>query len=190
MPAKKSKYNKNKGIIRGIEFDKGTTAIYEKGILSVNGKKGHAEKKLLSKNIKIEVKENKVVIESKRSTKKDKTIVMTFEAHIKNLLRGVGEGYRYALKICSGHFPMNVSVNNDDFTIKNFLGEKIPRKMKIKNGAAVKVEGDQVIVESLNKEIAGQVSADIENLTRRPGYDPRIFQDGVFIISKPGKETR
>jgi large subunit ribosomal protein L6 len=62
--------------------------------------------------------------------------------------------------------------------------------LQIKEGATVKVEGDLINVTSTNKETAGQVSADIEQLTRRPGYDKRIFQDGIYIINKDGKELK
>ena len=82
---------------------------------------------------------------------------------------------------------MNVSVSNDRFIVKNFLGEKVPRTLKLKAGASVKVEGNLVVVESPSKETAGQVSADIEQLTRRTHYDGRIFQDGIWIIEKDSK---
>jgi len=54
----------------------------------------------------------------------------------------------------------------------------------------VKVEGDIVIVESPNKELAGQVAADIEQKVRRTKYDNRIFQDGIWIFEKFGKELK
>lgn len=82
---------------------------------------------------------------------------------------------------------MNVSVSNDQFTVKNFLGEKTPRILKLKKDVKVKVEGDQVIVESVDKELAGQTAADIEILCKITNRDPRIFQDGIWVISKAGK---
>jgi large subunit ribosomal protein L6 len=85
---------------------------------------------------------------------------------------------------------MNVNVINNNLVVKNFFGEKVPRVLQLKNGAEVKVEGDLIHVTSSNKEIAGQVSADIEQLTRRPGYDTRIFQDGIYIVNKDGKELK
>jgi large subunit ribosomal protein L6 len=62
--------------------------------------------------------------------------------------------------------------------------------LDLKNDADVKIEGDLIYVTSQNKETAGQASADIEQLTRRPGYDTRIFQDGIYIINKDGKELK
>ena len=84
---------------------------------------------------------------------------------------------------------MNVSLNNDELQIKNFFGEKIPRILKIKEGADVKVEGEIITIESMDKEKAGQIAADIETLTKRSGFDRRIFQDGIYIIEKAGKEV-
>ena len=104
------------------------------------------------------------------------------------MIKGVAEGHVYRLKICSGHFPMNVSVSGNEFSVANFLGEKTPRKLSVKEGASVKVEGQEVVVESMNKELAGQTAADIELLTKVKGRDRRIFQDGIFIINKDGKE--
>ena len=114
-------------------------------------------------------------------------MVKTYKAKLKNNLIGVNEGYTYKLKICSGHFPMNVGVNGTEFTIKNFLGEKVPRTITLKEGASVKIEGEQIIVESIDKEKAGQVAADIEQLTRVTNRDNRIFQDGIYITEKAGK---
>ena len=85
---------------------------------------------------------------------------------------------------------MNVSTSNNKLIVKNFLGEKVPRILQLKEGADVKIEGEIIKVESSNKELAGQVSADIEQLTRRPGYDSRIFQDGIYITNKDGRELK
>ena len=70
----------------------------------------------------------------------------TFKAHIKNMIKGITEGHIYKLKVCSGHFPMNVSVNKDKLIVNNFLGEKTPRELNLKEGVAVKLEGDIILV--------------------------------------------
>ena len=36
--------------------------------------------------------------------------------------------------------------------------------------------------------LAGQTAADIEQMTRRPSFYTRIFQDGIYITIKDGKE--
>ena len=105
------------------------------------------------------------------------------------MIKGVQQPYTYRLKICSGHFPMNVSISGDQFIVKNFLGEKSPRTLKLKKGATVKVEGDQILVESCSKELAGQQASDIELLTAKRNRDLRVFQDGIYMIEKAGEKV-
>src|SRR3989344_2245830 len=86
--------------------------------VKVKGSKGSNEKKIFHPRVKIEKKDNSLILTAKKATKKEKTILNTLRAHLKNLMRGVDEGYEYQLKICSGHFPMNVSVQGDELIIK------------------------------------------------------------------------
>jgi len=156
--------------------------------IKITGPQGEVEKKLAHPKIKISSENNKIILESKNATKKEKKITNSFCAHLNNMLKGVVEKHIYRLKICSGHFPMNVSVQNNQLIIKNFLGESVSRKLTIKSNAEVKVEGSEVIITSTSKEIAGQVAADIEILTKIKGRDLRIFQDGIWITHKNEKE--
>ncbi len=179
-----------KEIIKEVEMPEGVQAIFETYALSVKGPKGDVKKRLASKRVDINIDENKITIKGKDTSKKDKKMVHTFAAHIKNMVKGAAEGFVYKLKVCSGHFPMNVSLSGDTLSVKNLFGEKTPRVLKIKEGANVKVEGDVITVESADKESAGQVAADIEQLTRRIGFDRRIFQDGIYITEKAGKDIK
>ena len=140
--------------------------------------------------ISIKIEDKKIIFEADRATKEKKKIIGSLVAHLKNMVRGSKENHTYTLKICSGHFPMNVSVSDNKIIVKNFLGEKIPRVMQLNEGASIKVDGSMIYVTSPSKEIAGQVSACIEQLTRRPGFDTRVFQDGIYIVNKDGRELK
>ncbi len=176
-----------KNFTQELKIPEGITITAEKGIVTVKGPEGEVIKKLLSPIVNIEVKDNKVVFNIAKMTKREKTILGTFTSHINNMIKGVQEPYVYKLKVCSGHFPMNINIANGELSIKNFIGEKVPRVLKLKEGADVKMEGEIITVTSVNKETAGHVASDIELLTRRPGFDSRIFQQGIFIIEKAGK---
>ena len=175
---------------REIVLPEGVSAVFQDDTLTIKGPKGEASKKLSHKKVKVSIDGKSIKISSELMTQREKKLIGSFAAHALNLIRGVENPHLYMLKICSGHFPMNVSVSGDKFIIKNFIGEKVPRTLAIKKGATVKVEGDTITVESPSKEIAGQVSADIEQLTRRVNFDTRIFQDGIYITSKSGKELK
>ncbi|MCK5107241.1 MAG: 50S ribosomal protein L6 [Nanoarchaeota archaeon] len=177
------KYN----IITEIAIPEGTQITFENDMLKVKGSKGDVERNLKNPLVKLEVKEGKVILSSIKFTKREKKLSGTFKAHVNNMIRGSNEQHIYKLKICSSHFPMNVSMGNGELVVKNFFGEKSPRHLKLKSDCEVKIDGTDIIVKSCNIEIAGQVAADIESLTRLTNKDRRVFQDGIFITEKDGK---
>ncbi len=172
-----------------IILPKGTTATVDSNNnLKIKGAKGEVERKLNQPEIKIKTTEEIITLSSAKSGKRQKRILKSYAAHVKNMIKGVEEPYKYVLKICSGHFPMNVSISGNQLIIKNFLGEKSPRTLKLK-GASVKIEGDQITVESPDKELAGKTASDIELLTTKSNKDLRIFQDGIYLTEKAGKKV-
>jgi large subunit ribosomal protein L6 len=88
------------------------------------------------------------------------------------------------MKIVFAHFPMTVKVTGDKVNIDNFLGERHPRVAKIVGSAKVNVKGDEVTVTGINKEDVGQTMANLEQATKIKGRDPRVFQDGIYLINK------
>ena len=171
-----------------IEIPQGVTvALNEGGLIIVKGPKGENKRVIRDAKVKFEIKDNKVMLRVAKASKKEKSVINTYCKHIQNMIKGVIEGYVYKLKICSGHFPMNVSVSGNKLIVKNFLGEKYPRTLDLKEGAKVNVEGNIISVEGIDREICGQTAGDIENLMRITSRDRRIFQDGIYIIEKAGK---
>src|SRR3989344_7964136 len=94
----------------------------EGNLVKVKGPKGELQRNYASNTIKISKEEGVVMLKAKNATKREKTMMNTFKAHIKNMLKGVVEGHKYELKVCSGHFPMNVALNGKEISVKNFLG--------------------------------------------------------------------
>ncbi|MEK6935581.1 MAG: 50S ribosomal protein L6, partial [Nanoarchaeota archaeon] len=129
-------------------------------------------------------------IESKKATKRNKKIFGSFGAHIKNMIRGLDKGFLYRLQVANVHFPMTVSFdkNKNEIVVKNFLGEKTDRRISLVKGVEVKIEKDIIELRSENKEVAGQSAANIEKGTKVINKDRRIYQDGIYIIEKPGRE--
>ncbi len=170
-----------------ITLPEGVTATVNNADITITGSEGSVTRAFLHPRIKIILNDGIVIFDASKSSKNEKKIIKTFAAHLKNLFKGVTEGHTYKLKICSGHFPMNVSVKGLKLVVKNFIGEAVPRTLLFKEGATVKVEGDIIIVTGINKEIVAQAAASVEQLTRRVGFDRRIFQDGIYIVEKDGK---
>ena len=190
MEKVKTKNGKSGKITKESGLPDGVTASLDGKLLIVKGPKGESKREIRQKEVSVKIETNKIVFETGRLTKRNKKVLGALMAHVKNMIKGSLQNHTYALKICAGHFPVTVTVADGKLQVKNFLGEKVPRILKLKEGIIVKVEGSLIYVSSASKELAGQTSADIEQITRRPGFDTRVFQDGIYIINKDGKELK
>ena len=170
-----------------VEIPTGIQLSMTGRVVKVQGKKAELTKALGGPGVLMKIENNAFVVTATKATKREKAKVYSAIAHLNNMLRGVQEPYKYKLKICSGHFPMTCAVTNNQFVIKNFLGEKVPRIVKLRAGASVKIDGQFVMIESADKELAGQTAANIELATLIRNRDLRIFQDGIYIVEKAGE---
>ena len=177
-----------KDIEETLDIPEGVQVSFQNGTVNVKGSKGELNRYFDDPWLDITAEGNVLKAMVKKATKREKTKLYTYLRHINNMMKGVLKPMRYKLKVCSGHFPMNVSMSGTTFSIKNFLGEKVPRTLKIKEGVTVKLDGDIVQVESIDIELAGQVAGQLERLTRITNRDLRIFQDGIYITEKPQKK--
>lgn len=184
---KEKQNQKKKGIEETLEIPQGVEVKLDKGKVIVKGKQGETSRSIRHPIFKVETKDGKVIFTAKRDTKRERKMIGTYKAHLKNLMRGVQEKHVYMLKICAGHFPITVTASKNEITVKNFLGEKIPRVTRLRDDVSVKVDGDVITIESVSKESAGEVAGRIENLTRVTNRDRRIFQDGIHMTLKDGK---
>ena len=166
----------------------GVSASLTGRILIVKGQKGEVQKRFIDPRIGLAVEGNSVIFKIIKYTKKEKTLLGTYKAHVKNMCKGVTDGHEYTMKICSGHFPMNVSINNNRIEVKNFLGEKVPRALDLSSEVELKIEGEQIIITGIDKETVAQTAGKIEQLTKRSNFDRRVFQDGIYIVNKDGKQ--
>jgi len=124
-----------------INILEGTEARIEGFKVFIKGKNGNLERDFFSplfkNDISLERSDNTIKVSTKATKKKIKAEVGTIAAHIKNMLKGVTDGYTYKLKIIYMHFPITVKVSSKDILISNFLGEKQPRRADIVDGCKV-----------------------------------------------------
>ena len=176
------------GIIEStIAIPDGVSVTYDAGTVKVKGPKGELSRNFAYPNVIIAVGEGEVSVSCEYPRVKDKAMVGTFHAHIRNMIRGVTEGYKYDLKIVFSHFPMKVAVKGDRVEINNYMGGHAPRYANILKGCTVKVSGQDVTVEGIDIEACGQTAANLEKATQRGGFDKRVFEDGIYIVGKSHK---
>jgi len=167
-----------------IQIPEGIEAKLEGFDLHIKGPKGELVREFKHTRVKMSIEDGKIVIFCPLPKKKEYALAGTWKAHVENMIKGVTEGFEYHLKIVYAHFPIKVTVKGRKVVIENFLGEKAERYAHIFGDATVEVKGDTVIVRSINKEHAGQTAANIEKATRIKNRDPRVFQDGIYIVKK------
>lgn len=155
-------------------------------ILKKNGKE---IKRKVDPSIHLEKVGDKIKLSVKNARKKEKRMFGSAKSHIKNLIEGFGKEYEYELEICNVHFPITVTFDKakSEFIVKNMLGEKHPRIIKVSKNVEVEIKAPHVKIKSFSLEDAGQAAANLEKLTRVRNRDRNKFQDGVFITKKPGR---
>jgi large subunit ribosomal protein L6 len=177
-----------KKLFKEIEIPEDVEVNLEENTLTVNGIEGENKREFNLRNLDFSKKENKIIIGNKKSTKKEKKVMNTITAHIKNMIRGVQKKFEYKLKICFSHFPFNVEIKDNQAIIKNFLGEKINRVCNLPKDVEIGINNQIITINSKDKELAGQAAANLEIITKIKNKDQRIFQDGIYITNKDGRE--
>lgn len=177
-----------KELFKEIEIPSGVEVEIEKGTMIIKGKEGEIKRKFKTGNLNFKKEGDKVILGHKKATKKEKKTINTIAAHIKNMIMGVQEKYEYELKACFSHFPITVEIKDDEAIIKNFLGEKVPRKVKLPKGVEIEIDKTLIKIKSVDKELAGQAAANLETATKIRGRDRRVFQDGIYLINKSGRK--
>jgi large subunit ribosomal protein L6 len=169
-----------------IEISDGVQIEIENFNVLISGEKGKIERDfadpLFKRYLKIEKVDKSIKVFSTSDKRKQKAIVGTVAAHIRNMMEGVTKGYEKKLKIAYVHFPFTVKVDGNVISIVNFMGEKSPRFAKIIGDTTVEIKDEQITVMGIKKEAVGQTAGNLELATKVKRYDRRVFQDGIFLL--------
>jgi len=183
---------KEAGINFRIPIPEGVNVTINGRMVKVEGPKGAIARELWHPGLHIQIEKrdngNEIVIKGDSTRKEKRAMAGTYASHLKNMIAGVKEGFFYKLKVVHAHFPMQVAVISDGggVSVSNFLGERKARIAKVEKGVKVeiKTKSGEIVVSGVDKEAVGQTAANIEQTTRIKGYDPRVFQDGIYLVDK------
>ncbi|KYK33718.1 MAG: 50S ribosomal protein L6 [Thermoplasmatales archaeon SG8-52-3] len=178
---------KTAAIKEEIKIPDGVTVTLDNNILTVNGEKGELKRTFSHPKINIMINGKAIEVNGKNVRRKELALIGTIIAHTKNMIKGVTEGFEYKMKTVFSHFPIKTSVEGNEFIIQNFLGERSARKAEILEGVSIEIKGEDITVQGIDKEKVGQTVANIERATAVKRRDTRVFQDGVYRISRGGK---
>ncbi|MFY9716320.1 MAG: 50S ribosomal protein L6 [Thermoplasmata archaeon] len=169
-----------------VAIPKGVTLSVHGRILRAKGPLGTIERPFPSDVLDLAIADGAATITLRLppERKQSRALLGTWAAHVANLAGGVTRGVEARLKVVAAHFPMKVQVRGEELVIENFLGEKHPRITRLLPGTKAQVDGDIVTLTGWDVEQVGQSAANIERVTRIRDYDPRVFQDGIYLIER------
>ncbi|MEN6517218.1 MAG: 50S ribosomal protein L6 [Methanospirillum sp.] len=166
------------------EIPDGVTVSMDGTRVVVMGPKGTLARDMRFPGIAIEIGDGMVTVSTGVTRKRVVAMVGTLASHIRNMCRGVNEGYEYRMKVVFSHFPIQLKLQGTTLVIDNFLGEKQSRYARIESGVEAQVGNDAVTLSGIDKEKVGNSAANIEHATRIRNRDPRVFQDGIYIVER------
>jgi len=172
---------------RTVQVPEGVKVTIDKMNVDVSGSLGQLQRELWYPGIVIKKVDSEIIIETAMSRREQLAMLGTFESHLKNMITGVSKGYEYKMKTVYSHFPIQVKTEGNQVLIANFLGEKKTRKANIRGNSKVTIKGDQVIINGINREDVGQTAANIRMATKIKRFDPRVFQDGIYLVESSGR---
>ena len=133
--------------------------------------------------------------------------VRTVCSHIENMFKGVTkvkyqqiksapvsinssfQGYLYKMRAVYAHFPISCAISEGGslIEVRNFLGEKYIRRVRMHGGVTVensKGQKDELIVSGNSIEAVSQSAALIQQSTTVKNKDIRKFLDGMYVSER------
>lgn len=166
------------------EIPDGVTVSRDGTRVVVTGPKGTLTRDMRFPGIAIAIADGMVTVSTEVTRKRVVAMVGTLASHIRNMCKGVNDGYEYRMKVVFSHFPIQLKLQGSTLVIDNFLGEKQSRFARIEPGVNAQVGNDAVTLSGIDKEKVGNSAANIEHATRIRNRDPRVFQDGIYIVER------
>ncbi|PFH57405.1 hypothetical protein XA68_15120 [Ophiocordyceps unilateralis] len=177
-----------------LDIPEGVKVSIKSRIVTVEGPRGKLVKDLSHLSVNFgHPKKNTISIEIHHGSRKDVATLRTVRSIINNLVIGVTKGFKYKMRYVYAHFPINVNLDKNKETdlweveIRNFIGEKIVRRVKMQEGVDVeisKTQKDELILSGNSLENVSQSAADIQQICKVRNKDIRKFLDGLYVSEK------
>lgn len=152
--------------------------------ITVKGPKGELTREF-SSDIKMNIEGNEVTFTRPNDSKEMKTIHGTTRANFNNMVVGVSEGFQKALELIGVGYRAQVQGNKLTLNV----GYSHPIEMTAPEGVTFEVPANtQVIVKGINKEVVGELAANIRGVRPPEPYKGKgIRYVGEFVRRKEGK---
>jgi large subunit ribosomal protein L6 len=157
----------------------------DKGEIKLKGPKGELTQ-AIPDEIEVTIKEKEIVVALKKKTKNSPALWGLLRTLIFNMIQGVTEGYEKQLEIEGVGYRATLQGNK---LVLN-IGFSHPVEIEAPAGIEFKVERNLITVSGIDKQLVGQVAAEIRSKRKPEPYKGKgIHYVGEVIRRKAGKKT-
>jgi len=176
-----------------LDIPEGVDVTVKSRIITVKGPRGNLVKNVrhIDMDIRLVKSKNsaKVTLAVWQGGRKHVACLRTIRSLISNMIKGVTKGFQYKMRAVYAHFPINCIIQDGGASveIRNFLGEKIVRNVKMLEGVKIyesKAQKDELILEGTDVQNVSQSAASIHGVCRVRNKDIRKFLDGIYVSEK------
>lgn len=154
-------------------------------LILVKGPKGELSREI-HPDINIEIKDKEISVRLKDSKEENTPIWGTYRALIANMIMGVSKGFEKRL-IFEG-VGFRAVVNENKLVLS--LGFSHPVEITASNGVEFKVEKNTIIISGADKNLVGQIAANIRATKKPEPYKGKgIRYEDEVIRRKAGKKA-
>ncbi len=165
-----------------------TITVGADNVVTVKGPKGEL-KQLVDRDIKVEVKDGNVEIGRPTDQIRHRAMHGLYRALINNMVTGVTNGYQKKLELVGVGFKAANQGNILDLALgysHNIIIE-VPKELKVAT-AQEKGQNPMITLESVDKQLLGQVCAKIRSLRKPEPYKGKgVKFEGEVLRRKAGK---
>lgn len=166
-----------------INIPEGVEIKIDKDLILVKGKKGELTQKLMSE---VEIKDKTIILKESQKTKESSALWGTFRALIANMVEGVSKGFEKKLIIEGVGY--RAALNGNKLVLS--LGYSHPIEIQAPKGIEFKIEKNAIIISGPDKQLVGQIAADIRIQRKPEPYKGKgIRYEGEIIRRKAGKKA-
>ena len=172
---------------RPIKLVQDVKVSFEKSVLEVKGPKGELELKTHPEIDLVIENETLSVIHSNEANTKTALIGTTWKL-INNMIHGVTQGFQKQLNLVGVGF--RAAISQKELVLN--LGHSHPIKYSLPDGISASVDANtKIILESPDKQLLGQVSAEIQKFRPPEPYKGKgVLFEGQKLKRKAGKSGK
>ena len=168
-----------------IQIPSGVDARINDFLFSAKGPKGQLEKKIYNK-LEVLLEDGNILLKPLATDRHTAAMWGTEHAHIKNMIKGVTEGFEKVLELEGIGYKAVLKDSGLDLSV----GFNKPITVKVPEGITFRVEKNAIFINGNNKHSVGQIAAEIRKIRPPEPYKGKgIRYRGEIIKKKAGKKA-